>query len=163
MRRHGPDLVLPWRPWPACPVDRRRFLRRGRETGSCRLQRVWPAGDRAGRAEVFVADVGGHPDNLALGCDGLLWVAIAGPRAAVLERVQRLPPAVRAVARRIPERLQPRADPAIGVVAVDDAGRVVHELRGVLPGFEMLSAVREMVGTLWPGSRSSDARATLRR
>ena len=131
------------------------------ETGSCRLQRVWVTGDSAGRAEVFVADVGGYPDNVALGSDGLLWVAIVGPRAAVLERVQRLPAAVRAVARRIPERLQPRPDPAIGVVAVDDTGRVVHELRGVLPGFEMLSAVREVAGTLWLGSLSSDALATL--
>ena len=133
------------------------------ETGSCRLQRVWLTGDRAGRTEVFVADIGGHPDNIALGSDGLLWVAIAGPRAAVLARVQRLPAAVRAVARRIPERLQPRPDPAIGVVAVDDAGRVVHEFRGVLAGFEMLSAVREVDGTLWLGSLSSDAVATLRR
>jgi sugar lactone lactonase YvrE len=133
------------------------------ETGSCRLQRVWLTGDRAGRAEVFVADVGGHPDNVALGSDGLLWVAIAGPRAAVLERVQRLPAAVRAVVRRIPERLQPRPDPAIGVVAVDDAGVVVHELRGVLAGFEMLSAVREVGGALWLGSLSSEALATLRR
>jgi sugar lactone lactonase YvrE len=133
------------------------------ETGACRLQRVWLTGDRAGQAEVFAADVGGHPDNVALGSDGLLWVAIAGPRAAVLERVQRLPAAVRAVVRRIPDRLQPRPDPAIGVVAVDDDGRVVHELRGVLAGFEMLSAVREIDGTLWLGSLSSDAVATLAR
>jgi hypothetical protein len=77
--------------------------------------------------------------------------------------VQRLPAAVRAVARRIPERLQPRPDPAIGVVAVDDAGVVVHELRGVLAGFEMLSAVREVGGALWLGSLSSEALATLRR
>ena len=133
------------------------------ETGSCRLQRVWLAGERAGHAEVFVADIGGHPDNVALGSDGLLWVAIAGPRAAALERVQRLPPAVRAIARRIPERLQPRPDPAIGVVAVDETGSVVHELRGALAGFEMLSAVREVGGTLWLGSLSSDALATLSR
>jgi hypothetical protein len=90
-------------------------------------------------------------------------VAIAGPRAALLERVQRLPAALRAVARRIPERLQPRPDPAIGVVAVDDAGRVVHEFRGVLGGFEMLSAVREIGGTLWLGSLSSEALATVQR
>ena len=133
------------------------------ETGSCRLQRVWLTGDRAGQAELFTDGIGGHPDNVALGSDGLLWVAIAGPRAAMLERVQRLPAALRAVARRIPPSLQPRPDPAIGVVAVDDAGRVVHEFRGLLAGFEMLSAVREVAGTLWLGSLSSDALATLQR
>jgi sugar lactone lactonase YvrE len=133
------------------------------ETGSCRLQRVWLTGERAGRAEVFVEDVGGHPDNLALGSDGLLWVAIAGPKAALLERVQRLPAPLRAVARRVPERLQPQPDPTIGLVALDDDGRVVHEFRGELPGFEMLSAVREVAGTLWLGSLSSEAVATLPR
>ena len=133
------------------------------ETGSCRLQRVWLTGHRTGQAELFTDDIGGHPDNVALGSDGLLWVAIAGPRAPLLERVQRLPAAVRAVARRIPQGLQPRPDPAIGVVAVDDAGRVVHEFRGLLAGFEMLSAVREIGGTLWLGSLSSDALATLQR
>jgi sugar lactone lactonase YvrE len=133
------------------------------ETGSCRLQRVWLTGEQAGRAEVFVEDVGGHPDNLALGSDGLIWVAIAGPRAALLERVQRLPAPLRAVARRVPERLQPRPDPAIGLVALDDAGRVVHEFGGELAGFEMLSGVRESAGTLWLGSLTSDAVATLPR
>jgi sugar lactone lactonase YvrE len=133
------------------------------ETGSCRLQRVWLTGDRTGQSEVFAADIGGYPDNIALGSDGLLWVAIAGPRAALLERVQRLPAPVRAVARRIPDGLQPRPDPAIGMVAVDDAGRVVHEFRGELAGFELLSAVREAGGTLWLGSLSSDALATLQR
>ena len=133
------------------------------ETGSCRLQRVWLTGERAGQTGLFTDDIGGHPDNVALGSDGLLWVAIAGPRAAVLERVQRLPSAVRAVARRIPDRLQPRPDPTIGVVAVDETGRVVHEIRGLLAGFEMLSAVREAGGTLWLGSLTSDALATLQR
>jgi hypothetical protein len=40
---------------------------------------------------------------------------------------------------------------------------VVHELRGVLPRFEMLSAVREVDGTLCLGSLTSDALATLAR
>jgi sugar lactone lactonase YvrE len=133
------------------------------ETGSCRLQRVWLTGERAGRAEVFVEDVGGHPDNIALGSDGLIWVAIAGPRAALLERVQRLPGALRAVARRIPERLQPAPDPTIGLAALDGTGRVVHEFRGELAGFEMLSAVRETAGTLWLGSLTSDSVAMLSR
>ena len=133
------------------------------ETGSCRLQRVWLTGERAGRVEVFAADVGGYPDNIALGSDGLIWVAIASPRAPMLERVQRLPALLRAVARRVPDRLQPAPDPTIGLVAVDDTGRAVHEYRGVLGGFEMLSAVREAAGTLWLGSLSSDAVAMLPR
>jgi sugar lactone lactonase YvrE len=133
------------------------------ETGSCRLQRVWLTGERAGQADVLAEDVGGHPDNIALGSDGLIWVAIAGPRAALLERVQRLPAPVRAVARRIPQRLQPRPDPTIGLVALDSSGRTVHEYRGELAGFEMLSAVREAAGALWLGSLTSDSVAMLPR
>ena len=133
------------------------------ETGTCRLHRVWLTGERAGRSEVFVDGLSGYPDNIALGSDGLIWVALPSPRTALLTRVQRLPVAVRTLVSRLPTRMQPRPSSTVSVVAVDDAGRVVHEIRGEIGGFRMLTSVREADGVLWFGSLESDAVATLRR
>ena len=131
------------------------------ETGTCRLHRVWLTGARAGRSELFVAELDGYPDNLALGSDGLIWVALPSPRRALLSRVQRLPAAARAVVGALPDRMSPRPSAVVSVVAVDDAGRVVHELRGEIDGFRLLTGVREAGGVLWFGSLQGAVVATV--
>lgn len=132
------------------------------ETGACRVHRVWLTGARAGSSEILVDGLDGYPDNIALGSDGLVWVALPSPRTALLTGIQRLPAGMRALASRVPERLQPRPAPTVSVVAVDDAGRVVHQIRGEIAGFRMLTAVREAGGVLWFGSLEGDSVATLR-
>jgi len=77
--------------------------------------------------------------------------------------VQRLPSPVRTLVRRIPERLQPTAAATVAVMAVDDAGSVVQHLSGEVPGFQLLTGVREVAGTLWFGSLSGQHVATVRR
>ncbi len=131
------------------------------ETGACRLQRVWLTGERAGTTEVFVDSLSGYPDNIALGSDGLIWIAIASPRAPQLARIQTLPGPVRTLLTKVPPQLLPKADRAIGVVAVDDAGRVVRQLAGEVEGFWFVTAVREQDGTLWLGSLEGGVVATL--
>jgi sugar lactone lactonase YvrE len=132
------------------------------ETGACRLQRVWRTGERAGRSEVFVDGLSGYPDNIALGSDGLVWVALPSPRTPVLTAVQRMPAPVRRAVSGIPERMQPRPQRTVSVVALDDDGRVVRELRGEIDGFTVLTGVREFRGTLWMGSLTGGSVATLR-
>ena len=44
---------------------------------------MWLTGDRA-RQRVFADGLRGYPDNLALGSDGLVCVALASPRVAEL-------------------------------------------------------------------------------
>jgi sugar lactone lactonase YvrE len=132
------------------------------ETGACRLQRVWLTGERAGRSEVFVDGLSGYPDNIALGSDGLVWVALPSPRTPVLTAVQRMPAPVRRAVSTIPERMQPRPQRTVSVVALDDDGRVVRELRGEMDGFTVLTGVREFRGTLWMGSLTGGSVATLR-
>lgn len=132
------------------------------ETGACRVHRVWLTGVRAGRSDVLVDGLSGYPDNLALGSDGLIWVALPSPRSALLAGVRRLPAGVRALGSRVPGRMQPRPPPTVSVVAVDHAGAVVHEFRGEIAGFRMLTAVREAGGVLWFGSLEGEAMATLR-
>ena len=131
------------------------------ETGTGRLYRVWLAGERTGRIELFVDGLDGYPDNIARGSDGLIWVALPSPRTALLDRVQRLPAAARAIAGALPDRMSPRPSPVVSVVAVDDAGRIVHELRGEIDGFRMLTGVREVGGVLWFGSLQGAVVATV--
>ena len=132
------------------------------ETGACRVHRVWLTGGRVGDSEILVDGLDGYPDNIALGSDGLVWVALPSPRTALLTGIQRLPAGVRALASRVPDRMQPRPAPTVSVVAVDDTGRIVRELRGEIAGFRMLTAVREAGGVLWFGSLEGDSVATLR-
>ncbi len=133
------------------------------ETGACRLQRVWLTGERAGRSEVFVDGLSGYPDNIALGSDGLVWVALPSPRTPGA-RPRSSGCRLRSVGRsaRIPERMQPRPQRTVSVVALDDDGRVVRELRGEIDGFTVLTGVREFRGTLWMGSLTGGSVATLR-
>jgi sugar lactone lactonase YvrE len=131
------------------------------ETGTCRLHRVWLTGDLAGRSELFVDPLIGYPDNISLGSDGLIWIAVASPKMAQLAKVQALPAALRTVVTMVPARLQPKGDRTVGVVAVDDSGQVVHEFRGGIDGFFFLTAVRERDGRLWLGSLEGSAIGTL--
>jgi sugar lactone lactonase YvrE len=131
------------------------------ETGSGRLRRVWLTGERAGLSEVFVDDLGGYPDNIALGSDGLVWVALPNPRLPALELVQRAPGPVRTLVSLVPEPLQPRPGRRVGVAAVDAAGAVVPRAWGEIAGLPMLTGVRETGGVLWLGSLHGTAVATL--
>jgi hypothetical protein len=142
------------------------------ETGTGRLHRVWLTGDRAGRSALFVDGLDGYPDNIALGPDGLIWVALPSPRSTLLTRVHRLPGAARAVVGALPERMSPRPSSVVSAVAVDDAGRVVHELRGTIDGFRLLTGVREpgdgcgpaaSRGRPWPPRQCLSRPATSRR
>jgi sugar lactone lactonase YvrE len=127
------------------------------ETGACRLHRVWLSGDRAGTSELFGDRLSGYPDNIALGSDGLVWIALAGPEGAQLARIQAMPKPVRSLVTKVPARLQPKPDRTVSAVAMDDDGRIVHEFRGRIEGFSFLTGVRERDGQLWLGSLEGGA------
>ncbi|MCZ2860393.1 SMP-30/gluconolactonase/LRE family protein [Blastococcus sp. VKM Ac-2987] len=131
------------------------------ETGAARVHRVWLTGARAGTAEVFVDDLPGHPDNIALGSDGLVWITLPSPRVAALAAVHRLPAALRALLSMLPPGLQPGPGRTLGVLAVDDRGATVHRFSGEIAGFEMLTGVREAGGRLWFGSLTGSTLATV--
>ncbi|RBY90417.1 SMP-30/gluconolactonase/LRE family protein [Blastococcus sp. TBT05-19] len=131
------------------------------ETGASRVRRVWLTGERAGEAEVFVDDLPGHPDNIALGSDGLVWITLPSPRVASLAAIHRLPALLRVLISKLPPSLLPSPGRTLGVLAVDADGRLVHRFSGEIPGFEMLTGVREAQGRLWFGSLTGSTLATL--
>src|SRR5690606_16482136 len=78
------------------------------ESGGRTVVRLWLAGERAGERDLLVQDLPGYPDNIALGSDGLVWVTIASPYDAVVDRLQRAPMLVRRLVTRLPEAVQPK-------------------------------------------------------
>jgi len=104
------------------------------ETSAYRTTRYWLAGDKAGRAEPFLENLPGFPDNIGRGLEGRYWVALIKPRSKELDSLASSP-AIRAAALRIPEALQPRPAPHANVFAVDDTGKIVTSLQSTRAAF----------------------------
>jgi sugar lactone lactonase YvrE len=122
------------------------------ETRARTVVRLWLTGERAGEQDYLVTDLPGYPDNISRGSDGLVWVTIGSPYDPVVERIGAAPLAVRRLATRIPERLQPAPKRTIRAQAYDADGRLVHDVDVDHPGFHMVTGVREHEGRVWLGS-----------
>lgn len=123
------------------------------ETGTRTIRRVHLGADgRPGEATTWVDDLPGHPDNIALGTDGLVWVALAAPSDRTLAVLQRSPGAVRGLVRRAPERLRPSPKRSARVLALDSTGRTVHDLDFDATFWHRATGVREHEGKVWLGS-----------
>ncbi|SDS17410.1 Sugar lactone lactonase YvrE [Nocardioides scoriae] len=128
------------------------------ETGARTVRRLWLTGDRAGTDDLLVADLPGYPDNVSLGSDGLVWVALASPPVAALELLRAHAPAgLRRALRRVPPALLPAPIRQVHAQAYDATGRLVHDV--VLPphDFHMVTGVREHDGWLWLSSLEESA------
>jgi sugar lactone lactonase YvrE len=124
------------------------------ETGARRLLRHRLTGPGAGTAEPFVEDLPGSPDNMWRGPDGLIRVALAGPRIAALDLLHRARPAVRRAASRVAVRAPYRPLGFAGVVTVDDRGGIVHTAVDRHCRFRMVTSAcvadgRLVLGSLW--------------
>lgn len=122
------------------------------ETGARTVVRHWLQGPRHGERDLLVGDLPGYPDNIARGSDGLIWVTIASPLDPVVERLQKSPLPVRRLVARIPARFQPSPQQTIRVQAYDDDGALVHDIDLHVPGYHMVTGVREHAGRVWMGS-----------
>lgn len=124
------------------------------ETGSRRLTRYWLTGPDAGRSEAWLEDLPGAPDNIWRDPDGLMWVALAGPRLPALDAVHRAAPAVRRAAARAAVHVTYRPGEFAGALAVGEDGRIVHGLVRRRSGFRMTTSVcragdRLVMGSVW--------------
>jgi len=119
--------------------------------------------DGPGVSDHLVADLPAHPDNIARGSDGLLWVTMTSRVDQRVQGLMRAPRTVQRLATRLPERLQPLPPPGAHVRAYDDTGRVVHDVVAPSDSFGMVTGVREHDGRLWLGSLHDRAIAWLDR
>lgn len=118
------------------------------ETGRFCLTRYWLTGSRAGRSDVLVANMPGYPDNISVGSDGLIWVAMASPRNPLLDLLHRLPGIVRQFIWLLPHRLQPDPEKTTWVLAYDFDGRVVHDRQSPDADYPFVTGVAERNGEL---------------
>jgi len=128
------------------------------QTGARCVTRHWLTGPAAGTQDRICSDLPGYPDNIARGSDGLIWVTIASPTDPFVERLQTAPLALRKVATKVPEPLQPKVKRTVRVQAYDDRGTLVHDV-DLAPdgavggaGYHMVTGVREHEGRVWLGS-----------
>lgn len=131
------------------------------ETGLCRVGRVGLVdGEPVSRSRWL--DLPGHPDNIATGSDGLVWVTVASPADRTLALLQRSPRLLRLAALRAPESLKPAPLRTARVVAANAVGRIVHDLEFDATHWHMATGVREHGGTVWLGSLVEPALASYR-
>jgi sugar lactone lactonase YvrE len=97
------------------------------ETLSYRITRLWLDGPRAGETEAFATNLPGFPDNVALDATGILWVAFAAPRNALLDRLGPHPWARKVVAR-LPAFVRPKPARYGLVLGLGPDGTVLHNL-----------------------------------
>jgi sugar lactone lactonase YvrE len=131
------------------------------ETSARTLVRLWLTGDRAGTRDLLAWDLPGYPDNVALGSDGLVWVALTSTTSRLVTMLQRGPARLARAASRVPQRLQPQPKNVVLVRAYDDEGRVVHDIDLRTKEFHLVTGVREHEGRLWLGSLEESAVAVL--
>ena len=122
------------------------------ETGAYRVARKWLSGPRTGEVDYLVDNLPAFPDNLASGANGLIWIALPSPRNALLDLLSPRHPALRRAVWALPEAVQPKPANTAWVQAVDAQGNVVHDLQATVPGFKMVTGVREHQGTVLLGS-----------
>lgn len=123
------------------------------ETTANRLQRIWLTGARAGEVEPFGAVLPGYPDNVRWSPERrAYWVAMGTPRNADLERMAGRP-WLRKLVLRLPAFLRPKPVRHVLVFALDEAGRLVHDLQDAGPDVYALAASAiERDGWLYLGS-----------
>ncbi|HEY3530964.1 MAG TPA: SMP-30/gluconolactonase/LRE family protein [Nocardioides sp.] len=131
------------------------------ETAARTVVRRWLTGPLAGDRDLLAEDLPGYPDNIARGSDGLIWVSIASPRDALVERLQRCPRLLRSSVTKVPQRLQPQPGRTVRAQAFDDGGRLVHDIDAPADDFHMVTGVREHDGRLWLGSLEEPAIAVV--
>ncbi|MFC1407253.1 MULTISPECIES: SMP-30/gluconolactonase/LRE family protein [Streptacidiphilus] len=126
------------------------------ETSGYRVSRHWLTGPKAGTLEPFVENLAGAPDNISLGNDGLVWVAIAAPRNALFDRLLPLPGLLRVLLWNLPQALRPKPAPVAWVMAFDLSGHTVHDLRTDDGSYGFATSVAEHEGTVVAGSIAED-------
>jgi hypothetical protein len=118
-----------------------------------RLSKYWLAGPKAGTVTTLAEHLPGMPDNLSTGADGRIWCAFVTTANPTADRLAKGSPLVRKLIWRLPERLQPKPESVVWVVAFDpESGEGVAGMRTTHPGFGQATGMVEADGKLWMSS-----------
>lgn len=132
------------------------------ETAAYRVTRYHLSGPRAGTSDHLIENLPGLPDNMGLGSDGLVWVALVTPRNPLLDMLLPLPGILRRIVWAIPAALQPKPVRTAWVQGYDFDGTLVHDLQREGDPYALVTGVAERDGTLYLGSLAESAIAMVR-
>ena len=123
------------------------------ETGTYRVLRIWLAGPKKGKSEVFVDNLPGFPDGISSNGKDKFWLALVTPRDEVFDTKLLPHPFLRKVVFRLPKFLQPAPKRYSFVLGLDANGRVVDNLQNGAPDcYAEIANVVEREGALYFGS-----------
>uniref|UniRef100_A0ACD5ZG37 Uncharacterized protein n=1 Tax=Avena sativa TaxID=4498 RepID=A0ACD5ZG37_AVESA len=128
------------------------------ESWGYRCSKLWLKGDKAGKAETFIDNLPGSPDNIHLAPDGSLWIALLQLRSPWIDLVTRWTFTKR-VASSFPTLLDMLKETGKGamVAQVSENGKIVRVLsdsEGKETSF--ITSVTEYDGNLYFGSMTSN-------
>ncbi|MQY18619.1 SMP-30/gluconolactonase/LRE family protein [Nocardia macrotermitis] len=132
------------------------------ETAAYRITRCHLSGSKAGTSDHLVENLPGMPDNMGLGSDGLIWVALVTPRNPLLDMLLPLPGILRRLVWAIPPALQPKPVRTTWVQGYGFDGALVHDLQREADTYAMVTGVAERDGALYLGSLAESAIAVVR-
>lgn len=132
------------------------------ETAAYRITRYHLSGPKAGTSDHLIENLPGLPDNMGLGSDGLVWVALVTPRNPLLDMLLPLPGILRKLIWAVPASLQPKPVRTAWVQAYDFDGTLVHDLQREGDRYAMVTGVAEQDGTLYLGTLAEPAVAVVR-
>lgn len=131
------------------------------QTGSYNIVRYWIEGERAGEHEIFFDNLPGIPDGMSSNGRDTYWVALYGPRNALLDAMSNWP-LLRKMAFRLPMWLQPEPAPHAFVLGLSLDGSVTNNLQHFGPdSFHPITSVEEANGKLYLGSLTQPAFAVI--
>lgn len=126
------------------------------ETWTYSIRRYWLDGPKKGTSDIFIENLPGFPDGVSTGENGF-WVAIASPRNPLIDRLADKP-FLRKVIVRLPDSVQPEAEPYAFVLGLDFQGRVIHNLQEPTgKPFKVVTSVQEHGSMLYLGSLKDTA------
>jgi sugar lactone lactonase YvrE len=126
------------------------------ETYRFRIMRYWLKGERAGKAEVFVDNLPGFPDNITSNGQGTFWLAIYTVRNEQFDRLSPRP-LVKQMLSKLPAFLWPKPEPYAFVIKLNEQGQIVDSFQD--PTGKRLFAITSVVeheGALYLGSLVND-------
>lgn len=121
------------------------------ETGTYRVLKVGINETNKGQVKTLIENLPGFPDNISRGNHGLYWLGLVSPRSAPLDMLSGSA-FLREVVQRLPEFMRPKAKHFGHIVAVNDQGKVVHNLQDPLGMYGHTTGALEVGNDLYVSS-----------
>mgnify|MGYP000061564869 CR=1 FL=1 len=128
------------------------------ETGTYRILKVGIADSNKGQVETLIDNLPGFPDNISRGENGVYWFGLVSPRSKPLDMLSESA-FLRKIVQRLPAFMRPKAKHFGHIVAINDEGKVIHNLQDPLGMYGHATGALEVGQELYVSSLHEPALA----